>query len=156
MVIMASCSYNHFIWYTLWFCLLAAPQGTLHLTRSTRSAKSATSSASALSSASPQLYLRSLVLNNLMPAQTPPGSSQSLQSQIFNNYTSMLWTFQFSRSIMKQASSGLSGTIVLDDVVMVLPAVELQVSRAVHMKVWRLCYYGGMEVHVSVSCLPPI
>ncbi|GAX77871.1 hypothetical protein CEUSTIGMA_g5313.t1 [Chlamydomonas eustigma] len=96
---------------------MLAPRGLLHISSGSGSS----------SSPSPQLFLRSLVLNNLLPAQPPPGSILSSE-QVFMNYTSMIWSWQFSRNFT-QPDSGLSGAVILSDVVMVLPAVEIQVYR---------------------------
>ncbi|GAX77870.1 hypothetical protein CEUSTIGMA_g5312.t1 [Chlamydomonas eustigma] len=79
-----------------------------------------------------RLYIRNVILNNLMPAQPGPGVRAHATVFLYGNYTSMLWTFNTLRNTSvgtQQAYAGGPGTVILSQVTMVLPAIELQVYR---------------------------
>ena len=76
------------------------------------------------------LYLRSLVLNNLMPASQHLYPKIHLNRSVplsvsLGNYSSLLWAFAIMRNSTFEKSSS---PIQLNNITMVLPPVELQVS----------------------------
>ena len=107
------------------------------------------------------LYLRSLVLYNLMPAsryhypemqlsmqdpitETPSPSPTSIGatplSASMGNYSSLLWAFAIVRNSTFDKSSS---PIQLNNITMVLPPVELQVSTlCIHIE-WYYCVLNG-------------
>lgn len=92
-----------------------------------------------------ELHLRGVSLINLQPAASASVSRNSMAA-VLGNFTSLLWFFNINRTdtleyaprsaspsiqgnVSTESGVGLLGRIVLSDVVLLLPRIELQALR---------------------------